>query len=54
MTNVTMYTSAGDINIKLYTDDCPDTTANFLKLVAFPSDYQGFHDSRWLPEIEGS
>jgi cyclophilin family peptidyl-prolyl cis-trans isomerase len=33
MTYVRMTTSAGEIDIELYTDECPDTTANFLKLV---------------------
>ncbi|HIE63824.1 MAG TPA: peptidylprolyl isomerase [Candidatus Poseidoniales archaeon] len=50
MTNVTMYTSAGDINIKLYTDDCPDTTANFLKLVD-SGFYNGLHFHRIIKDF---
>ena len=33
MTDVIMQTSAGDIRIRLFTDEAPDTTANFLRLV---------------------
>ena len=32
-TIVRMTTSAGEIDIELFTEDCPDTTGNFLKLV---------------------
>ncbi|SVC65483.1 uncharacterized protein METZ01_LOCUS318337, partial [marine metagenome] len=32
-TVVKMTTSAGPIEIALYTEDCPETTGNFLKLV---------------------
>jgi|TARA_B100001105_G_C22360732_1_gene430187 cyclophilin family peptidyl-prolyl cis-trans isomerase len=45
-----MYTSAGDINIKLYTDDCPDTTANFLKLVD-SGFYNGLHFHRIIKDF---
>ena len=33
MTYVRMTTSAGEIDIQLYTEECPETTNNFLKLV---------------------
>ena len=33
MTEVAVQTSAGDIRIKLFTEEAPETTANFLKLV---------------------
>ena len=39
MTYVRMTTSAGEIDIELYTDECPETTGNFLKLVD-----DGFYD----------
>ena len=38
-TIVRMTTSAGDIDIALYTEDCPETTGNFLRLVD-----EGFYD----------
>ena len=39
MTYVRMTTSAGEIDIQLYTEECPETTNNFLKLVD-----DGFYD----------
>ena len=42
---VRMTTSAGDIDIALYTEDCPETTGNFLKLVD-EEFYNGLHFHR--------
>lgn len=42
---VHMKTSAGDISIELYTEDCPETTGNFLKLVN-DGFYDGLHFHR--------
>ena len=42
---VRMTTSAGDIDIALYTEDCPETTGNFLKLVD-DEFYNGLHFHR--------
>ena len=42
---VHMKTSAGDITIELYTDECPETTGNFLKLVN-DGFYDGLHFHR--------
>ena len=39
MTNCTISTSRGDIQIELYADKVPNTVANFVKLVA-----DGFYD----------
>ena len=44
-TIVNMKTSAGDIAIELYTEDCPETTENFLKLVN-DGFYNGLHFHR--------
>ena len=44
-TMVRMTTSAGDIDIALYTEDCPETTGNFLKLVD-DEFYNGLHFHR--------
>lgn len=44
-TMVRMTTSAGDIDIALYTEDCPETTGNFLKLVD-EEFYNGLHFHR--------
>ena len=62
MTEVMMQTSAGDIKIRLFTDEAPDTTANFLRLVD-DGYYNGLHfhrvieqfmmDSGWLPTFKG-
>ena len=40
-----MTTSAGDIDIALYTEDCPETAGNFLKLVD-DGFYNGLHFHR--------
>ena len=44
-TMVRMTTSAGDIDIALYTEDCPETTGNFLRLVD-DGFYNGLHFHR--------
>ena len=44
-TMVRMTTSTGDIDIALYTEDCPETTGNFLKLVD-EEFYNGLHFHR--------
>ena len=44
-TRVRMTTSAGDIDIALYTEDCPETTGNFLRLVD-DGFYNGLHFHR--------
>ena len=44
-TIVRMTTSAGPIDIELYTDDCPETTGNFLRLVD-DGFYDGLHFHR--------
>jgi len=50
MTLVRMTTSAGSIDIQLYTEDCPDTTGNFLKLVD-DGFYDGLHFHRVLKDF---
>ena len=45
MTLVRMTTSAGGFDIQLYTEDCPDTTDNFLRLVD-DGYYDGLHFHR--------
>ncbi len=50
MTYVRMNTSAGDIDILLYTDECPDTTGNFLKLVD-DGFYDGLHFHRVIKDF---
>jgi cyclophilin family peptidyl-prolyl cis-trans isomerase len=40
MRNATIYTTMGDIEVELYTDTAPLTTANFIKLSE-----KGFYDS---------
>lgn len=50
MTMLKMETSAGDITLKLYTDECPDTSANFLKLVD-KEHYDGLHFHRVIPQF---
>ena len=44
-TMVRMTTSTGDIDIALYTEDCPETTGNFLRLVD-EEFYNGLHFHR--------
>jgi len=50
MTELIMKTSAGDIGLKLYTEKCPDTTANFLKLVD-SGYYDGLHFHRVIQDF---
>ena len=50
MTYVRMTTSAGEIDIELYTDECPDTTGNFLKLVD-DGFYDGLHFHRVIKDF---
>ncbi len=49
-TNVKMKTSAGEITIALYTEDCPETTGNFLKLVD-EGFYNGLHFHRVIKDF---
>ncbi|XAL98275.1 peptidylprolyl isomerase [Phycisphaeraceae bacterium D3-23] len=39
MTTATFHTDKGEIKLELFTDDCPDTTGNFIKLAK-----EGFYD----------
>ena len=50
MTTVRMTTSAGEIDILLYTEDCPETTGNFLKLVD-EGFYDGLHFHRVIKDF---
>ena len=50
MTEVMMQTSAGDIKIKLFTEEAPETTANFLKLVD-DGFYNGLHFHRVIEQF---
>ncbi|MBD60922.1 MAG: peptidylprolyl isomerase [Euryarchaeota archaeon] len=50
MTYVRMTTSAGEIDIELYTEECPDTTGNFLKLVD-DGFYDGLHFHRVIKDF---
>ena len=50
MTYVRMTTSAGEIDIELYTDECPETTGNFLKLVD-DGFYDGLHFHRVIKDF---
>ena len=50
MTNVMMQTNAGDILIRLLTDEAPETTANFLKLVD-SGFYDGLHFHRVIEQF---
>ncbi len=49
-TVVKMTTSAGEILIGLYTEDCPETTGNFLKLVD-DGFYNGLHFHRVIKDF---
>ena len=49
-TVVKMTTSAGEIAIGLYTEDCPETTGNFLKLVD-EGFYNGLHFHRVIKDF---
>ena len=50
MTCVRMTTSAGEIEIQLYTEECPETTNNFLKLVD-DGFYDGLHFHRIIKDF---
>ena len=50
MTDVMMQTSAGDIRIRLFTEEAPETTANFLKLVD-SGFYNGLHFHRVIEQF---
>ena len=50
MTMVQMSTTLGNIQIELYTKDCPETTGNFLKLVD-SGFYNGLHFHRIIKDF---
>lgn len=50
MTIVEMSTTLGELQIELYTDECPDTTGNFLKLVD-SGYYDGLHFHRIIKDF---
>ena len=50
MTMVQMSTTLGNIQIELYTKDCPETTENFLKLVD-SGFYNGLHFHRIIKDF---
>jgi len=50
MTHVMMETSAGNIKINLFTDEAPETTGNFLKLVDMGF-YNGLHFHRVIEDF---
>jgi len=50
MTYVEMSTTLGEIQIELYTNDCPETTGNFLKLVD-SGYYDGLHFHRIIKDF---
>ena len=50
MTMVQMSTTLSNIQIELYTKDCPETTANFLKLVD-SGFYNGLHFHRIIKDF---
>ena len=50
MTMVQMSTTLGNIQIELYTKDCPETTDNFLKLVD-SGFYNGLHFHRIIKDF---
>tara|TARA_B100000482_G_scaffold55111_1_gene37500 strand:+ start:205 stop:690 length:486 start_codon:yes stop_codon:yes gene_type:complete len=49
-TIVRMTTSAGPIDIELFTEDCPETTGNFLRLVD-DGFYDGLHFHRVIKDF---
>ena len=49
MSDVMMQTSAGNIRIRLFTDEAPDTTANFLRLID-SGFYDGLHFLRVIEQ----
>ena len=50
MSDVMMQTSAGNIRSRLFTDEAPDTTANFLRLVD-SGFYDGLHFHRVIEQF---
>ena len=50
MTDVIMSTSAGNIRIRLFTEEAPETTGNFLKLVD-DGFYNGLHFHRVIEQF---
>jgi len=50
MTDVMMQTSAGNIRIRLFTQEAPETTGNFLKLVD-SGFYDGLHFHRVIEQF---
>lgn len=50
MTTATIFTDKGEIKLELYTDDCPITTANFIKL-AKDGFYDGLTFHRVIPDF---
>ncbi len=50
MTTATIHTSKGQIKLELFVDDCPDTTANFIKL-AKEGFYDGLKFHRVIPDF---
>ena len=50
MSDVMMQTSAGNIRIRLFTDEAPDTTANFLRLID-SGFYDGLHFHRVIEQF---
>ena len=50
MTDVMMQTSAGDLKIRLFTSEAPETTDNFLKLVD-SGFYDGLHFHRVIEQF---
>ena len=50
MSDLMMQTSAGNIRIRLFTDEAPDTTANFLRLVD-SGFYDGLHFHRVIEQF---
>ncbi len=49
-TTATIETPKGNITLELFTDDCPDTTANFIKL-AKDGFYDGLTFHRVIPDF---
>jgi peptidyl-prolyl cis-trans isomerase B (cyclophilin B) len=50
MTNITMHTTSGDIEVELFDDDAPKTVANFLEL-ARKGYYDGLTFHRVIPDF---
>jgi peptidyl-prolyl cis-trans isomerase B (cyclophilin B) len=50
MTNITMHTTSGDIEVELFDEDAPKTVANFLELVR-KGYYDGLTFHRVIPDF---